>query len=74
MSKKKPYTSAEIALAKQLFAEAAAAGTLKPGRGLFAAAFSDGRRVTRSQEVTFQDYLEDARRDLEGGPEGHGPR
>ncbi|WP_028745402.1 hypothetical protein [Rhizobium mesoamericanum] len=62
--KSAPYTDAEIALAKRLFAQAQASGTLKPPRGLIAIALSNGYRQSVSQTVTYQDYLRDARQRL----------
>ncbi len=59
-----PYTDAEIALAKRLFAQAQASGTLKPPRGLIAIALSNGYRRSVSQSVTYRDYLHDARQRL----------
>lgn len=62
--KSAPYTDAEIALAKRLFAQAQASGTLKPPRGLIAVALSNGYRQSVSQTVTYRDYLRDARQRL----------
>lgn len=62
--KSAPYTDAEIALAKRLFEQAQASGTLKPPRGLIAIALSNGYRQSVSQAVTFRDYLRDARHRL----------
>lgn len=62
--KSAPYTDAEIALAKRLFAQAQASGTLKPPRGLIAIALSNGYRQSVSQTVTYRDYLRDARQRL----------
>lgn len=58
------YTAAETALAKSLFAEAQANGTLKPGRGLIAIALGNGFRRSAAQATTFRDYLPDARKQL----------
>jgi hypothetical protein len=62
--KPSPYTEAEISLAKQMFAEAEAGGTLKPGRGLIAVALSSGYRRSVGQTTTYHDYLRDARLSL----------
>lgn len=62
--KSAPYTDAEIALAKRLFAQAQANGTLTPLRGLIAIALSNGYRQSVSQTVTYRDYLRHARRRL----------
>lgn len=62
--KSAPYTEPEIALAKRLFAQAQASGTLKPPRGLIAIALSNGYRQSVSQAVTYRDYLRDARQRL----------
>jgi hypothetical protein len=62
--KSAPYTDTEIALAKRLFAQAQASGTLKPPRGLIAIALSNGYRQSVSQTVTYRDYLRDARQRL----------
>jgi hypothetical protein len=65
MSRKPPtYTDAEIALAKRMFAEAQASGTLKPGRGLIAVALGSGARSSVAQAPSFRDYLKDARQQL----------
>lgn len=42
------YAAAETALAKSLFVEAQANGTLKPGHGLIAIALSNGFRRPRN--------------------------
>lgn len=67
MSKqKRPYTAAEIERAKSLFAKAQAAGTLKAPAAIAALALSNGyRRTVTQSEVTYRDYLRDARRALE---------
>lgn len=62
--KSAPYTDAEIALAKRLFVQAQASGTLKPPRGLIAIALSNGYSQSVSQAVTYRDYLRDARQRL----------
>lgn len=62
--KSAPYSHAEIALAKRLFAQAQASGTLKPPRGLITIALSNGYRQSVSQTVTYRDYLRDARQRL----------
>lgn len=56
-----PYTEAEKALAKQLFARAQADGTLKPRPGLIAVAFGSGDSASASRDVAWRDYLRDAR-------------
>jgi hypothetical protein len=62
MSRKQPlYTHAEIALAKRLFAQAKAGGTLKPPRGLIAIALSNGYSHSVAQAPSYRDYLRDAR-------------
>lgn len=66
MTKKTPYSAAERACARELYEAAKAAGALKPPRALYAAAFSDGRRMSASCSVTENDYLPDARRHLNG--------
>jgi hypothetical protein len=58
-----PYTDAETALAKRLFADSQASGTLK-SPGLFALALSNGYRESASRAATWRDYLRDARRQL----------
>lgn len=63
----RPFSPAEIALAKQMFARAQAAGTLKPPRAIAALALSNGyRRTVSASTVTYRDYLRDARRELSG--------
>ena len=64
MTKRTLYTLSERACARRLYETAKAAGTLKSPRGLFAAAFSDGRRISGGCKVTENDYLADARRHL----------
>jgi hypothetical protein len=68
------YSDAEIALAKRLFAQAQASGTLKPPRGLIAIALSNGYRRSVAQAVTYRDYLRDARRRLSLRAGVSGPR
>lgn len=70
---KKPYTDEEKALAQRLYAEALASGTLKAAPGLFAVGFSSGATMSKSREVTWRDYLRDARKIL-SRPRPGGPR
>lgn len=63
MKKSTPFNAAEIALAKRLFAEAQAEGSLKKPRAIGAVASRAGGPI-RSMgriEVTHRDYLRDAR-------------
>lgn len=69
MTTKHPYTEREIALAKKLYVEALAAGTLKPPRALGVLVRSNGpSQIARGSTVTEKDYLPDARRALEKDP------
>lgn len=68
MSKIKPYTLEERALARRMFEAAAASGTLKPRPGVGAVRLSDGRGWSVSRPVTEADYLRDARKWLAGKP------
>ena len=59
---KRRYTAREIAYAKRLFAAATAGGFLKPPRAIAALALSSGhRRTVMQSQVTYRDYLRDAR-------------
>lgn len=66
MPKQRPqYTAAEIELANKMFASAKVNGTLKAPRAIAALALTNGYRQTITQsEVTFRDYLRDARQAL----------
>lgn len=70
----KPYTGEEIELAKQLYAHALATNTVKARRGLIAVGFSNGAIHTASCEVTWRDYLPDARAILEKRRAARGKR
>ena len=62
MTKITPYTPEERADARELYEAADAAGKLKSPRGLFAAAFSDGRRIRRAAGSPKMTTLANARR------------
>lgn len=70
MSKIKPYTLDERALARRMFKVASANGTLKPRPGIGAVGLSNGRIWSASRPVTETDYLPDARKMLTGRPSG----
>lgn len=68
MTRKTPFTPDEIALAEKLFARAKTTNTLKPPRAIAALALSNGfRQSVTASEVTYRDYLRDARRVLAAG-------
>lgn len=68
MKRTKPYTAAETAYAKRLFATASARGTLKPPRTNAVLVTGSGHRQTAMQQrVTWRDYLRDARGALRRG-------
>lgn len=66
MSKqRRQYTTAEIELANKMFANAKVNGTLKAPSAIAALAIRNGYRQTITQsEVTFRNYLRDARQAL----------
>lgn len=63
MKKSIPFTAAEIALAKRLFAEAQAQGSVKAPRAIGAVASRAGGPIQSIGriEVSHRDYLRDAR-------------
>ncbi|MDH0909638.1 hypothetical protein N5C66_04525 [Rhizobium pusense] len=66
---KRQYSQQEISLAKRLYGRARMSGTLKRPRAIAALALSNGyRSVVTASEVTFRDYLPDARRTLRDRP------
>ena len=68
MTRKTPFTPDEIALAEKLFARVKTTNTLKPPRVIAALALSNGfRQSVTASEVTYRDYLRDARRVLAAG-------
>ncbi|SOB87163.1 hypothetical protein SAMN06297144_2286 [Sphingomonas guangdongensis] len=70
---KKHYIEEEEVLAQRLYTEALASGTLKAAPGLFAAKIGNGPIISKSREVTWRDYLRDARKIL-ARPRPGGPR
>lgn len=75
MSKTRPYTPKEKALARRLFEDAHAKGMLKLPSGLGAVGLSNRPGWSASSRVTEADYRRDARKLLEGRqPRRPGPR
>ena len=66
MKRTKPWTDQEIELAKKLFENAKASNRLKQRRVLaVSAGLSGGPTRTAWSEVTWRDYLPDARKSIE---------